>query len=236
MKRIIALISVFAAAGFLLPATGAAQESKYNDSYIEVNGSAERDVAPDLFYLRVDIDEQDSKGRKTLEQQQRDMLNALKVLKVDLENQVTRLSLSSSYYNRKTNMAAAAYQIKLNGADQLSKVWSRLDELGLSRVSFQKAECSTIAKVQEEVRSLAVRNAREQASSMAEAIGQSIGKCFYIYGGYSDSPVLYAQPRILTKAMAADGANMIGEASAEESLEFDNIKVSAKVTAKFVLE
>ncbi|MCQ2182741.1 MAG: SIMPL domain-containing protein [Bacteroidales bacterium] len=235
MKRIFTIVTVFMAVSVAVPFSGAAQESKFNDSYIEVNGSAEQEVAPDLFYLRVDIDEQDSKGRKTLEQQQRDMLNALKTLGVDLEKQVVRLSLASSYYNRKSNMAHSAYRIKLTSAEQLSKVWNRLDELGLSEVSFQKAECSTITKVQDEVRQLAVRNAREQAASMAAAIGQTIGKCFYIYGGYNDTPAVYSQPRRLTKTMSLDSVNMAEEAEAE-SLEFDNIKITARVTARFVLE
>ena len=215
--------------------SSSAQESRLYDSYIEVNGSAEREIAPDLFYLKVDIDEQDSKGRKSLEKQQADMLDALKSLGVDPQQQVTRLSLYSSYYNRRKNMASASYQIKLTGAEQLTKVWSKLDELGLSNVSFQKAECSTLAEVQDEVRRLAVQNAREQASSMASAIGQTIGKCFYIYGGYKETPAIFALPRLYTKSMMADGANM-AEEMVEDPLEFGKITVSAKITARFILE
>lgn len=235
MKKIIATVSAFLAISFAASFSVVAQESRYMESYVEVNGSAEQEVAPDTFYLRVDIAEQDSKGRKSLEQQQNDMLKALKSLGVDPDRQVVRLSLSSTYFNRRSNMASAAYQIKLVSPAQLAKVWSKLDELGLSGVKFQKAECSDIDKVKDEVRRLAVLNAREQASSMADALGQTVGKCFYIYGGYSDASNVYARP-LFAKAMMADGLGQVEENSAGESLEFDKIKVSAKVTARFVLE
>lgn len=235
MKKIIATISAFLAISFAASFSVVAQESRYMESYVEVNGSAEQEVSPDTFYLRVDIAEQDSKGRKSLEQQQDEMLKALKSLGVDPDSQVVRLSLSSTNFNRRSNMASAAYQIKLVSPAQLAKVWSKLDELGLSGVKFQKAECSGINKVKDEVRRLAVLNAREQASSMADALGQTVGKCFYIYGGYSDASNVYARP-LFAKAMMADGAGQVEENSAGESLEFDKIKVSAKVTARFVLE
>ena len=235
MKKIIATVSALLAISFAASFSVVAQESRYMESYVEVNGSAEQEVAPDTFYLRVDIAEQDSKGRKSLEQQQNDMLKVLKSLGVDPDRQVVRLSLSSTYFNRRSNMASAAYQIKLVSPAQLATVWSKLDELGLSGVKFQKAECSGIDKVKDEVRRLAVLNAREQASSMADALGQTVGKCFYIYGGYSDASNVYARP-LFAKAMMADGLGQVEENSAGESLEFDKIKVSAKVTARYVLE
>ena len=236
MKKIIATVSAFLAISFAAFFWVAAQESRYMESYVEVNGSAEQEVAPDTFYLRVDIAEQDSKGRKSLEQQQDEMLKALKSLGVDPDSQVVRLSLSSTYFNRRSNMASAAYQIKLVSPAQLAKVWSKLDELGLSGVKFQKAECGTIDKVKDDVRRLAVLNARNQAASMANAIGQTVGRCFYIYGGYSDASAVYARPVMLSKSMMANGANMAEEDAGGDSLEFDKIKVSAKVTARFVLQ
>lgn len=235
MKRIFKFSAAILAVCTMAAVSASAQENRLYESYIEVTGNAEREIAPDLFYLKVDIDEQDSKGKKSLEKQQADMLDALKSLGVDPLQQVTRLSLYSSYYNRRKNTATASYQIKLFGAEQLTKAWSKLDELGLSNVSFQKAECSTLARVQEEVRSLAVQNAKEQASKMASAIGQTIGKCFYIYGGYMETPAVFALPRMYSKSMMADGANMAEDAP-DSPLEFGKIKVSSKVTARFILE
>lgn len=228
------LISALACLAFC---TGYAQvqENAACNSFIEVTGYAEKEVAPDVFYMRIEINESDSKGKSALEQQQKSMISSLKAIGVDTDKQLTRLSLSSSFHNRKTNLASATYQLKLKSAESVSKVWRRLDELGISNVSFTKAEYSGIEELRNEVRQEAVRNARQQASSMAEAIGQSIGKCFYMYCGHSGNAVLYAQPRMMKTMLMADGANAIEEESAE-NIEFNDIKVSMTVSAKFALK
>lgn len=211
-----------------------AQNVEAFPSYIEVNGNAEKEVAPDVFYLRIEINEQDSKGKKTVEQQQKNMLSALKALGLDVEKQLVRTSLSSSFYNRKTNLSTATYQLKVNSAESVSSVWQKLDDLGISNVSFIKAEYSKIDELKDEVRQEAVRNAKRQAESMAGAIGQTVGECFYINGGYSGNSVLYAQPRMAAKNMMMDYTE--SASVEEEAIEFDNIKVSQNISAKFVLE
>ena len=69
MKRLILLAAV---AFFALPA--AAQMQEAFPSYIQVNGRAEKEIAPDEFYLQIIINERDSKGKISVESQQRDMI------------------------------------------------------------------------------------------------------------------------------------------------------------------
>lgn len=209
-------------------------KAQNNDSFVEVNASAEKEVAPDVFYLRVDIREEDSKGKKTLEQQQKSLLSLLRSMNVNTETQLSRLSLSSAYNTRRNNYAQATYQVKLFDSDTLFKLWQKLDDAGFSSVSFVKAECSTLEQVKDEVRKMAVVNARNQARSMAQAIGQDIGRCFWINGGYASSPVVYAQPRMMMKSNAMDGA--MAEEQETDTVLFSNVKVTANVSAKFVLE
>lgn len=203
-------------------------------SYIEISGYAEQEVTPDVFYLRIVIDEQDGKGRFSLENQEKEMIKALRGLGIDTDGRLTRLSLSSRYYKRKSNLATGTYQLKLNGPELVSKALGALDNLGISDVAFTKAEYSGIDSLRNEVSCHAVGNARDKAKSMAEAVGQSIGRCFYMYVGHSGNAVLYAQPR-MTKSMTMDASNGFGMEE-EEIVDFNNIKVSVNVNAKFVLE
>mgnify|MGYP000804342558 CR=1 FL=1 len=69
MKRLIVLA---AAALMAFPAMAQMQEAY--PSYIQVNGRAEKEITPDEFYLQVVINERDSKGRISVESQQRDMI------------------------------------------------------------------------------------------------------------------------------------------------------------------
>ena len=82
MKRLIVLA---AAALMAFPAMAQMQEAY--PSYIQVNGRAEKEITPDEFYLQVVINERDSKGRISVESQQRDMIAALRKLGVDVEKQ-----------------------------------------------------------------------------------------------------------------------------------------------------
>lgn len=232
MKKNLLIKSALLLTMAVMPLYLGAQNTETYPSYIDASGYAEREVAPDVFYLRVNIDESVSKGKLSLESQQKSMMTVLKNLGLNTEKQVTRLSLSSQYHNRKGNYAYASYQIKFNNSDQLSKAWQKLDEIGITDVYFTKAEYSDIEKLKEEVRQEAVKNAQEVAKSMAEAIGQSIGKCFYISSGYSGNTTLYAQPRTTKSVRLYDAAAIEEE---EESIEFDNIKVTVNVSTKFIL-
>ena len=69
-----------------LPAAAQVQEAF--PSYIQVNGRAEKEIMPDEFYLSVIINERDSKGKISVESQQRDMIAALKRLGVNVEKQL----------------------------------------------------------------------------------------------------------------------------------------------------
>ena len=83
MKRIILL-----AAAALIACGAVAQTNETYPSYVQVTGRAEREIEPDEFYLAVTINERDSKGKISIEQQQRGMVAALKKLGVDVAAQL----------------------------------------------------------------------------------------------------------------------------------------------------
>ena len=99
----------------------AAQVQEAFPSYIQVNGRAEKEITPDEFYLSVIINERDSKGKISVESQQRDMIAALKRLGVNVEKQLKVANLSSEFFKKKTSVATAKYQLQLGSAAEVSK-------------------------------------------------------------------------------------------------------------------
>lgn len=228
MKRTILL-----AAAALMAFTAAAQTTEAYPSYIQVNGQAEKEIAPDEFYLSIIINERDSKGKISVESQQRDMIAALKRLGVDVEKQLKVANLSSEFFKKRTSVATAKYQLQLASSAEVARVWQALDALGISNVSILKVTHSQMEKFRNEVRVEAIRNAQQSARTLAQAIGQSIGKCFYIYDSNNNfMPVFYDNMAVMRSAKADYAA---GEA-AEEPLDFKTIKLQYNVQAKFVLE
>ena len=218
------LILIAAVALMALPAAAQVQEAF--PSYIQVNGRAEKEITPDEFYLSVIINERDSKGKISVESQQRDMIAALKQLKV--------ANLSSEFFKKNTSVATAKYQLQLGSAAEVSKVWQALDNLGISNVSILKVSHSKIDQYKEQVRVEAMQNAKQSAQTLAQAIGQNVGKCFYIYDSNNNvMPVFYDNMAVMRSAKAA---GMAEDAAADEPLDFKTIKLQYNVQAKFVLE
>lgn len=231
MKNMKRWIVSAAALLFLLPA--AAQMQEAYPSYIQVYGRAEKEVTPDEFYLQIIINERDSKGKISVESQQRDMIAALKRQGVDIEKQLKVANLSSEFFKKNTSVASAKYQLQLGSTAEVSKAWQALDALGISNVSILRVSHSKIEELKREVRLDAMRNAQQSAREMAEAVGQTIGKCFYIYDTNSNVMPLYYDNAVVMRSAKATTAGAVAE---EEPLDFKTIRLEYSVQAKFVLE
>lgn len=233
MKRIL-----LCAAAVCLAFTAAAQtKQEAFPSYIQVNGRAEKEIVPDEFYLSIIINERDSKGKISVESQQRDMIAALKKAGVDIEKQLKVANLSSEFFKKRSSVAQAKYQLQLGSAAEVAKVWQALDALNISNVSILKVTHSKLDEFKNEVRVAAIRNARENARTLATAIGQQIGKCFFIYDSNNDiMPRYYNNRAVMMRSLAADAAGIETAVEEDESLEFKTIKLEYSVQANFVLE
>lgn len=231
MKKFLLMAAVLIAA----VTTAAAQTDEKFPCYVEVSGYAERNVTPDTFYLSIVITETDSKGKISVESQQREMTKALKSLGIDVDKQLTMVDMTGEYFVKKKNtLLTAEYRLKLSSAAEVRSVYSALSDIGISTVSMRSVSYSKMAEVRNEVRVESIKNARAKAVMLAEGIDQKLGDCIRI-NDYSrdgsDEAVSYNMRTM--KAMA--NADVIMEAEEEEILEFKPIKVTANVNARFVL-
>lgn len=224
---------ILAAALWLLPA--AAQQTEAYPSYIQVNGRAEKEVAPDEFYLSILIDEKDSKGKSSVEEQERKMTAELKKLGINVKEDLRMANMSSEFFKRGTALARAKYQLKLSSAEQVARVTDALSALGISNVSIQSVTHSRIEELQNEVRAEAIRNAQACARTLAEAIGQKIGRCVTIidYNSHARAFRNNVVEFAAGKMMDVDTAE---EEIGREVPEFRMIRIEHDLQAKFVLE
>ncbi|MCM1150866.1 MAG: SIMPL domain-containing protein [Alistipes sp.] len=232
MKKIVLL--AVAVAAFASAASAQTQEAY--PSYIQVTGRAEKEVVPDEFYLSIVLDERDSKGRISVESQQRDLIATLRRQGVDVEKQLKVANLSSAFFKKNTSVATAKYQLRLGSAAEVAKVWQALDALGISDVSILRVSHSQLEALKEEVRIAAIRNAQQSARTLAEALGQSVGKCFYIWDSNSDIAPAYYNNAVVVRSMKMMDAAGAEAAVEEEPLDFKTIRLQYSVQTKFVLE
>lgn len=228
MKKLLVLL-----AAAMVALSASAQMTEAYPSHIMVYGTAEMEVEPDEIYLSIVINERDSKGRISVDQQQREMIAALKKLGINVAEQLEMVDLSSAFFKRNTALATASYRLKLGDAATVARAWQALDALGISQVSIEQLDHSEIETYRVKVRQEAIRSARQKAVELAEAIDQKVGKCFYIYDMSQDATPVMKNSLMMSRGVAESS---FADQVAEEQLTFQTIKLSYRVQAKFVLE
>ena len=232
MKRIV--IGVFALLAFITLTTTdtSAQELGGTIPTVSVNGSSQLKVSPDEIYISIKLDESDTKGKVTLEEQRRSMFAALKKAGVDAEKQLSVVDVNSSFYRRRGALAVTQYELKVATAEQVGKVFEALEKAGIPNVNVTRTAYSKMEELRSEARKAAIVNAQQRARELAEAVGQSIGACYEI-NDYTTAtqPVVYRSKMMLANSASLDATTE----EAEPNVEFEQIVVSYNVSAKFLL-
>ena len=163
------------------------------------------------------------------------MIAALKRLGVNVvEKQLKVANLSSEFFKEDfggDGQIPVAAGVGGRGLEGVAGV----GQPGISNVSIpERCRIRKSTNTKEQVRVEAMQNAKQSAQTLAEAIGQKIGKCFYIYDSNNNvMPVFYDNMAVMRSAKAMGVAE---DAAADEPLDFKTIKLQYNVQAKFVLE
>lgn len=228
---------IFLFSFLLLMATNLLGQTKnYLDQpYLETNASADTLVIPDRIYLGITIREADTKNRKSVEELENKMVEALKAIGIDTEKQLMLSDLDSNFKNyflKKTGvLKSKSFTLLVYDGLTAGKAIQSLENSNIANVNFQNAEVSNIDELQLELRKKAVENAVTQAKSMLEPLGQSLGKALYISD--LNTGVVYGwQNRMATMEIAMARADQYEPAN----LDFEKVKISSNVNVKFAIE
>lgn len=217
----------------LVMAWGASAQESVRDEVV-VNGYAERKVTPDKFTIAITISETDSKGRISLDEQEKAIIKSLKSAGFDTE-EALRLKNNYSSYMRRGALAMRDYELVVHGAEELSNAFAVLEELNLHSVSLSSATCTNLDAIREELRREAMRDAKHNAEVLAGAIEQEIGPCTYIHDYNSNGDVYFSvNCAMKSRAYAMDSATE-GFVEESEPMEFAETTISHTIQAKFQL-
>ena len=223
---------------FALPAKSTAQNIM--QPKIDVSTTVTREVTPDELYLSITINEKDYKGKKSLEEMQKTMIDVLKANKIDTKECLS-LNYMGSDVSYKTFSKSikpktqATYMLKLYDAAIMQQVIAALEERQISNIDLTKVKYTKEKELKNEMAVEAMQQAQSEAGVLAGAIGQEVGKAISINSWMNGGE---AQPRIY-KARAnyamADGAVM---ESAQPSTQFNigKITYSFGVNVRFELK
>ena len=223
---------IMAAAALMAFTAATAQDFGETIPSVTVNGSSQIKVTPDVLYLSIKLDETDSKGKVTLDEQRKAMFDALRKCRIDIEKQLSVVDMSSSFFKKRSSLSSSQYELKVGSADEARKVFEALDAAGVSNVELARTTCSKLDEYRAEARIAAIKNARERAEQLAGAVGQSIGPCFEITDYTTDAQPVMRANLMMKNSVAYDEATAAGT---EPEVDFKQMTITYNVSARFVL-
>ena len=218
-----------------------AQKNFLDQPYIEVSASADTLVVPDRIYVSITLNEADSKNKKSVEEQEKQLETILKKLKINTDKDLSVLGYSSDFkkyfLKGQSILKTKKFSLLVRNAYTLGNVLISLEEAGISNTEVEKVEYSKSKELLLELKSEAVKRSRITADKLVKPLNQKAGKALYIsdtkYGGIEDYE--YA----IVGNIALQEMDYKKESASEEflrKLDFQKIKFSTTVYVKYQLD
>ncbi|MGC4020456.1 MAG: SIMPL domain-containing protein [Cyclobacteriaceae bacterium] len=210
-----------------------------DQNYIEVTGTAEMSVVPDLIYIKIIISEKDTKNKISVDEMERKMIAKLQEIGIDVKKDLSISDLLSAY---KSKMLAKSdvilskrYQLIIHDAPIADRVFSELEKVDISNVSIDRMDHSKIEDFRRETKSNAIKVAKEKAELLTKSIGQNIGRAIYIEELHQ-APFDENSNRIAIRGTAsrALGYSLLDEK--EIVYDFEKIKLKYSILVRFELK
>ena len=217
-----------------------AQKNFLDQPYIEVSASADTLVVPDRIYVSITLNEADSKNKKSVEEQEKQLETILKKLKINTDKDLSVLGYSSDfkkYFLKGQNiLKTKKYSLLVRNAYTLGNVIISLEEAGISNTEVEKVEYSKSEELLLDLKSEAVKKTRITADKLVKPLNQKVGKALHIYANGSQD--MYGEELMVFQRGGVPGGASKIYASEEflRKLDFQKIKFSTTVYVKYQLD
>lgn len=208
--------------------------------YIEVNGTAEKEVVPDEIYIRISLRERYvGKTKVTLEEQEEKLKAAVKALGIEAAN-LTLSDANADYVRirrqQKDVLTRKDYTLKVGDAATTGKVFIELDRLDITDATIARVSHSQIQTLRREVKIQAIKAAKDKAEYLLTAIGEHTGKPLLVkeYETSEGSPLPGGRAR-LSSVMSNSALETTGS-SADDELQFQKLRIQSTIYVKFAIK
>lgn len=209
--------------------------NKIDQPYIDVTGSAEKEIVPDIIYIAFTLSKNSNeKNKPTIEAQEKTMLEQLRKAGIDIKNlQLSNTNGSDYFYwkSKERYQESKEFRLKVSDAQTVGKVFDILTDLKAVNMYIAGTNHTKMEEFKLEVKQAAVKAAKAKAVSMAGAIDEKVGKVLYIQevdmGDYMPQP-MYANMRMEKTAAVQDESY-----EQDPEINFQTIKLTFRVNTRF---
>jgi uncharacterized protein YggE len=189
--------------------------------YIEVTGNAKMEVVPNQIYIQIIIRPYtDGSFKVSIAEQESKMKNMFKIAGIDvssLNTEVENVNFVSYSKKAKENINEKKYYLTVSSLNQLTSAYHVLNDLNIKDVRVTSASHSNIDNLKQEVKALAVQDAKAQACAIFGAFGNKISRPLFIKDN----------------ELTTSGGEVIED---EFSVQIKKVVVQSSVFARFAVE
>ncbi len=228
---------ILSALMLIVVVTANSQTKNFIDqAYIEVSGNADTLVTPNEIYIRIVLSEKDTRDRVTIEELEVKMVEALKGLGLDTEKDLTTSDITSNFkfylLKSKDVIKTKVYTLKVTDAVMATKVFMKLEELDISNTSIDRVEHSEFEHLKNVMRTKAIVDAKTRALALTKPLNQTVGSAIHVV----DTDNMNQQLQGRVGGVLIRGISTMRKNYEEPpKIEFEKIRVTASVNAKFIL-
>ncbi len=243
MNQIAVTLTAFVAGiSSLIPASAQTTNMPTKETRrIEVTGFSEMEVMPDELYFTVSLreyfkDEKNQKDKVLISTLEKQLIQAVTEAGLPKENlSVSGVGGYQQHWEKDkkpaTFLESKQYQLKVERADKLDQILSKVDSRGIQYANMSRADHSRKEEFKNQVKVEALKNAKEKAAFLLNAIGEKAGPVLEIRE--LEEGASYPQPMYKSemRMMAADASGV-----PESNLDFQKIKLSYRMQAVFQIQ
>jgi len=201
---------------------------------IEVQGQGELEVDPDEIYIKIILTERaEGRDKITITKLEDLLKREIKDLGIDLSH--LTIDKANADYQRfralkKEVIQTRLYTLKVKSAEELIKVYDRLDKINVTDVWIDRITHSKLKDYENQAREMAVRNARARAEQITGVLGYKIGMPLFINENVVGNDGVNFMKSKMLMAREMDDLEM------PEPIQFGKIKITASVYIKFEIK
>ncbi len=222
----------------LASAVSASSQTKnfIDQPFLEVSGNADTLVTPNEIYIRIMLSEKDTRDRVSIEELEQKMVSTLKGLGLDTDKSLTTSDITSNFkfYLLKSRdvIKTKIYTLKVTDAVTATQAFIKMEDIGISNTSIDRVDHSDLDNLKNKMRTKAIIDAKARAIALAIPLSQSVGSAIYI----ADTDNVNQQLQGRLAGIQIRGISSIQNDKQElPKIEFEKIKVTASINAKFIL-
>ncbi|MFA5713340.1 MAG: SIMPL domain-containing protein [Bacteroidales bacterium] len=215
----------------------AQNNNNYFKNYLEVVGRAEKEYTPDQIFTQIVVSELNSRGKKSLDNIEKELFKMLTAIGVDLKEDLQVSDMHSTlekYLLKRDNIAATReYIVTVKNSKELAQLFEAATKLEITDITVTHAKLSNPQEIGRVLLQEAAKDAQLNAEAIAAGLGLKLDQVISVQS-YSVSPgQLYLNaPMLMTRSKEVAAADNVTPVIPD----FKKIKVSHQITIRFSLK